>query len=111
MTEVLVSNSFLYTTTYLVQIFNNNNLVWGPVTHFCPLEALQPVWLTPEVYCTIPRISNSSYPGRQVPLASTAYCSPLAARGGNMGGNGGQLMPGICTQGSLTSRKSATWDR
>jgi hypothetical protein len=26
----------------------------GPVPHFCPLEALQPVWLTPEVYCPIP---------------------------------------------------------
>jgi hypothetical protein len=33
---------------------NNNNLDWGPVPHFYPLEALQPVWLTPEVYCTIP---------------------------------------------------------
>jgi hypothetical protein len=31
-----------------------NNMVWGPVPHFCPLEALQPGWLTPEVYCTIP---------------------------------------------------------
>jgi hypothetical protein len=29
-------------------------LDWGPVLHFCPLEALQPVWLTAEVYCTIP---------------------------------------------------------
>jgi hypothetical protein len=26
---------------------------WGPVPHFCPLETLQPVWLTPEVYCII----------------------------------------------------------
>jgi hypothetical protein len=25
------------------------NLDWGPVPLFCPLEALQPVWLTPEV--------------------------------------------------------------
>jgi hypothetical protein len=33
---------------------NNNNLDWGPVPHFCPLGALQPVWLTPEVYWTIP---------------------------------------------------------
>jgi hypothetical protein len=86
-------------------------LDWGPVPHFCPLEALQPVWLTPEVYCTIPRISDRSYSGRQVPLASTTHGSPLAARGGTMGGNGGQMMPGICTQGSLTCRKSATWDR
>jgi hypothetical protein len=30
------------------------NLDWGPVPHFCPLEALQPVWLMPEAYCTIP---------------------------------------------------------
>jgi hypothetical protein len=28
-----------------------------------------------------------------------------------MGGNSGHMMPGICTQGSLTCRKSATWDR
>jgi hypothetical protein len=30
------------------------NLDWRPVPHLCPLEALQPVWLTPEVYCTMP---------------------------------------------------------
>jgi hypothetical protein len=60
-----------------------------------------------------PRISNLSYSGRQAPLASTTRGSPLAARGGTMGGNGGQMMPGIrvCTQGSLTCHKSATWDR
>jgi hypothetical protein len=29
------------------------NLDWGPVPHFCPLEALQPVWLMPETYFTI----------------------------------------------------------
>jgi hypothetical protein len=33
---------------------NNNNLDWGPVPHFCPVEALQQVWLTPEVCCSIP---------------------------------------------------------
>jgi hypothetical protein len=33
-------------------------LDWGPVPHFCPLEALQPVWHTPEAYCTIPRFLN-----------------------------------------------------
>jgi hypothetical protein len=58
-----------------------------------------------------PRISNRSYSGRQVPLASTTRGSPLAAGGGTMGGNDGQMMPGISTQGSLTCRKSATWDR
>jgi hypothetical protein len=57
-----------------------NNLYWGPVPHFCSLEALQPVWLMPEVYCTIPRNSNRSYSGFQVPLASKAR-----ARGGTMG--------------------------
>jgi hypothetical protein len=31
----------------------HNNLDWGPVPQFCPLETLQPVWLTPEVYCII----------------------------------------------------------
>jgi hypothetical protein len=85
-------------------------LDWGPVPRFCPLEALQPVWLTPEVYCTIPRFSNRSYSGHQVSLASTTRGSPLATRGGTMGGNSDQMMPGICTQGSLTCRKSATWD-
>jgi hypothetical protein len=58
-----------------------------------------------------PRISNLSYSGRQVPFASTTRGSPLAARGGTMSGNGGQMIPGICTQGSLTCRKSATWER
>jgi hypothetical protein len=57
------------------------------------------------------RISNRSYSGRQVPLASTTRGSPLPARGGTMGGNGGQMMPGICTQGYLSCRKSATWER
>jgi hypothetical protein len=61
-------------------------LDWGPVPHFCPLEALQPVRLTPEVYCTFPRtISKRSYSGRQEPLASTTRGSPLAARGGTNG--------------------------
>jgi hypothetical protein len=58
-----------------------------------------------------PRISNRSYSGRQVPLASTTRGSPLAAKRGTMDGNGGQMMPEICTQGFLTCRKSATWDR
>jgi hypothetical protein len=58
-----------------------------------------------------PRISNRSYYGHHVPLASTTRGSPPAARGRTMGGNGSQIMPGICTQGSLTCRKSATWDR
>jgi hypothetical protein len=80
----------------------------GSSSAFCPLEALQPVWLTPEVYCTIPRNSNRSYSGRQVTLASTTRGSPPAARGGTMGGNSGQMMPGICTQVSLTFRNSAT---
>jgi hypothetical protein len=33
-----------------------DTIIWiGVQFHtFCPLEALQPVWLTPEVYCTIP---------------------------------------------------------
>jgi hypothetical protein len=57
-------------------------LDWGPVPHFCPLKALQPVWLMPEVSCTI---SKRSYSGRQVPLASTIRGSPLAARGGTYG--------------------------
>jgi hypothetical protein len=44
-----------------------------------------------------PRISNRSYSGRQVPLASTTRGSPLAATGGTMGGNSGQMMSGLCT--------------
>jgi hypothetical protein len=85
---------------------------WGPVPHFCPLEALQPVWLTPEVYCTIPRISNRSYSGRQAPLASTTCGSPLAATGGTMGDKcwpddawdmypGFFYMPQICDMGPI----------
>jgi hypothetical protein len=68
--------------------FNNSVIVdWGPVPHFFPLEALQPVWQMPEVYCCIPRISNCFYCGSQVPLASTNRGSFLAARGGTMGKN------------------------
>jgi hypothetical protein len=52
-----------------------------------------------------PRISNRSYSGRQL------RPQPLSATGGTMGGNSGQIMPGIYTQGSSTCRKSATWDR
>jgi hypothetical protein len=44
-----------HTTTELPPTpFFFNNLDWGPVPHFCPLEVLQPVWLMPEAYCTIP---------------------------------------------------------
>jgi hypothetical protein len=35
-------------------IFCLYNFGLGSSSAFCPLEALQPVWLTPEVYCTIP---------------------------------------------------------
>jgi hypothetical protein len=63
---------------------NNNNFGLGSSSALCPLEALHPVWLMPVVYCTIPRFSKSSYFARQVPLASTTRCSPLAARGGTM---------------------------
>jgi hypothetical protein len=38
----------------LISVRGCNNLDWGPVPHFCPLEALQPVWLMPKAYCTIP---------------------------------------------------------
>jgi hypothetical protein len=98
----------IYAVLYL---FFFNNFGFGSSSALLPLEALQQVWLTPEVYCTIPRISNRSYSGHQLPLASTTRGSPLAAREGTMGGNSGQMMPGICTQDSLTCRKSATWDR
>jgi hypothetical protein len=99
----------IYGEVHLRQVFVDASFLLGSISAFCPLEALQPVWLTPEVYCTIPRISNRSYSGCQVPLAATTRGSPLAARGGTMGGNSGQMIPGICTQGSLTCRKSATW--
>jgi hypothetical protein len=36
-------------------------LDWGPVPHFCPLETLQPVWLTPEVYCIISSLVRVLY--------------------------------------------------
>jgi hypothetical protein len=59
-----------------------------------------------------PRISNRSYSGRQVPLASTTRGSPLAARGGTMGGKwwpddawdmypGFFKMPQICDMGPI----------
>jgi hypothetical protein len=41
----------MFTRVFFIYIILN----WGPVPHFCPLEALQPVWCMPEAYCTIPR--------------------------------------------------------
>jgi hypothetical protein len=64
---------------------NNNNLDWGPVPHFYPLEALQPVWLMPEAYCTIPCFSKRSHSDRQVPLASTIRGSPPSSQRRNYG--------------------------
>jgi hypothetical protein len=93
------------------QTNNNNNLDWGPVPHFCPLETLQPVWLTPEVYCIIPVFLIVPTLAARCHSRPQPAVAPLAATGGTMGGNSGQIMPGICTQGSLTCRKSATWDR
>jgi hypothetical protein len=97
--------SRMYGTLY--KIF----LDWGPVPHFCPLETLQPVWLTPEIYCIIPVfLIVPTLVARSLSRPQPAV-APLAATGGNMCGNSGQVMPGIYTQGSLTCRKSATWDR
>jgi hypothetical protein len=54
-TATIGDSLFLHTLVCSHQTtWHNNNLDWGPVPHFCPLEALQPMWLTPEVYCTIP---------------------------------------------------------
>jgi hypothetical protein len=51
-TKIHNFSDFTVCNTRRVIIINDDNLDWGPVPHFCPLEALQPVWLTPEVYCT-----------------------------------------------------------
>jgi hypothetical protein len=83
---VCICIRFQFLTHGIIIFFLLLILYWGPVPHFCPLEALQSVWLMPEVYCTIPlTISKRSYSGRQVPLASTTRGSPLAARGGTNG--------------------------
>ena len=76
---------------------NNNNLDWGPVPHFAPWKHCSQCGLLyiPVAFLNIP--------------ARAARCllrpQPAVAR------NGGQMVPGICTQGSFTCRKSATWDR
>jgi hypothetical protein len=89
---------------------NNNNFGLGSSSALLPPGSTSTSVADARGLLYNPRISNHSYPGRQVPLASTTRGSPLAARGGTMGGNGCQMMPGIRTQGSLTRRKSATWD-
>jgi hypothetical protein len=87
-------------------------LDWGPVPHFCPPGGTATSVAEPRGLLYHPLISNHSYPDCQVPLSSTTLGSPLAARGETMGGKGGQMTPGICTQGFfLTCRKSATWGR
>ena len=52
-------------------------------------------------YCTIPRFSKCSYFGRQVPLASTARGSPLAAKGGTMGEKWVCYMLQTCDMGPI----------
>jgi len=84
-----------------------------------------PPWSTSAsvAYCTIPRFSKRSYFGRQVSLASTTRGSPLAAKGGTMGGKwwpngawymhpGFFYMPQICDMEPiilLPFRRKACW--
>jgi hypothetical protein len=63
------------------------NLDWGPVPHFCPLEILQLVWLTPEVYCIIPVFLIVPTLAARCLSRSQLAVAPLAATGGTMGGN------------------------
>jgi hypothetical protein len=66
------------TTTFLT------NLDWGPVPHFCPLEALQSVWLTPDVYCTIPVFLIVPTLAARCLSRPQPAVAPLAATGGTM---------------------------
>jgi hypothetical protein len=60
----------------------------------------------PEVYCIIPVfLIVPTLAARCLSLPQPAV-APLEATGGTMGGNSGQIIPGICTQGSLTCLKS-----
>jgi hypothetical protein len=85
----------------LVLLFFFLILDWGPVPHFCPLEALQPVWLI-----VLSLFSKRSYSVRQVLLASTTRGSPLAVRGGTMGekwwpDGAWDMYPGFCDMGPI----------
>jgi hypothetical protein len=50
-----------FTLCYVVDVVSRS-FFWGggPVLHFCPLDALQPVWLKPEVYCTIVAVETAT---------------------------------------------------
>jgi hypothetical protein len=77
----LLHISVPYLLTFLI------NLDWGPVPHFCPLETLQPVWLTPEVFCIIPVFLIVPTLAARCLSRPQPAVAPLAATGGTMGGN------------------------
>ena len=78
----------------------NNNLDLGPVRALSPGSTAASV-----AYFTIPRFLN-------VPtLAARCISRPQPEEEELRARNGGQMVPGICTQVSFTCRKSATWDR
>jgi hypothetical protein len=85
-------------------------LDWSPVPHFAPWRHCNECGWRQRFIVPFPVFLIVST------LAARCLSRPqpavvLAARGGTMGGNSGQIMPGICTQVSLTCRRSATWDR
>jgi hypothetical protein len=61
------------------------NLILGSSSALLPPGGTATTVADPRGLLYHPRISNRSYPGRQVPLASTTSGSPLAARGGTNG--------------------------
>jgi hypothetical protein len=86
---------------------NNNNLDWGPVPRFAPWKHCSQCGLLyfPVTFLNVPALAARCFPRPQPAVVPYQTKEELWAR------NGGQMVPGICTQGSFTCRKSATWNR
>jgi len=81
---------------YINKVIFFNNLDWGPVPRLPP-GALQPVWLIVQfpIFLNVPPLSARCLSRPQLAVAPWQPEEELWAR------NGGQMVPGICTQGSL----------
>jgi hypothetical protein len=82
-------------------------LDWGPVPRFVPWKYCSQCGLlyNPHYF------SKCSHSGRQVPPRPQRAVVPYQPKKELWARNGGQIVPGICTQDSFTCCKSATWDR
>jgi len=93
----LISEHIFIHSLKTYKFFFFNNLDWGPVPRFAPWKHRSQCGLLYN-----PRsFSKHSYSGRQVPLRPQPAVVPWQPKEELWVRNGGQMVPGICTQGSF----------